>query len=116
MNLDDYPHFFLTEDGRLCSTGQHRPGFLRVLYDALLRLGYNGDTPIYRCRLSMALGLDVCKVSVTITIDPTEPWSGSIIGSEPDTTVEMMAHTTLTYLSESRLAATTALPMALLLI
>jgi hypothetical protein len=21
MNMDDYPHFFLVEDGRLCSTG-----------------------------------------------------------------------------------------------
>jgi hypothetical protein len=114
MNLDDYPHFFLTEDGRLCSTGQHRPGFLRVLHNALLRLGYIGDALIYRCRLSMALGLDVCKVSVMITIDPTEPWSGSIIGSEPDTTVEMMAHTALSYLSENRLTAKTALPMALL--
>jgi hypothetical protein len=38
MELNDYPHFFLTEDGRLCSTGQHCPWFLRVLYDALLRL------------------------------------------------------------------------------
>jgi hypothetical protein len=49
MNLDDYPHFFLTEDRRLCSMGQHYPGFLRVLYDTLHRLGYNGDAPIYRC-------------------------------------------------------------------
>jgi hypothetical protein len=38
MELNDYPHFFLTEDGRLCSTDQHCPGFPRVLYDALLRL------------------------------------------------------------------------------
>jgi hypothetical protein len=27
MNMDDYPHFSLTEDGRLCSMGQHHPGF-----------------------------------------------------------------------------------------
>jgi hypothetical protein len=27
MNLDDYPHFILTEDGRPCSTVQHSPGF-----------------------------------------------------------------------------------------
>jgi hypothetical protein len=47
MNMDDYPHFFLAEDRRLCSMGQHCPGFLRVLYDALLRLGYNGEVPIY---------------------------------------------------------------------
>jgi hypothetical protein len=58
MELNDYPHFFLTEDGRLCSTGQHCPGFLRVLYDALLRLGYDRDAAIYRCRLSKAHDLD----------------------------------------------------------
>jgi hypothetical protein len=56
----------------------------------------------------------VCEASVMIPIDPSEPWMGSIIGSEPDTTVEMMEHTTLTYLSESRLTATAALPTALL--
>jgi hypothetical protein len=27
--------------------GQHRSGFLRVLYDVLLHLDYNGDVPIY---------------------------------------------------------------------
>jgi hypothetical protein len=43
MNLNDYPHFNLIEDGTLCSMGQHCPGFLRVLYDALIRLGYDGD-------------------------------------------------------------------------
>jgi hypothetical protein len=46
MNLDDYPHFFLTKDGRLCTIGQHWPGFLRLLYDALLRIGYNGNALI----------------------------------------------------------------------
>jgi hypothetical protein len=49
MELNDYPHFDLTEDGTLCSTGQHCPGFPRVLYDALIRLGYDGDAPVYRC-------------------------------------------------------------------
>jgi hypothetical protein len=52
-----YPHFYLAEDGRLCSMGQHCSGFLRVLYDALLRLGYKGDAPIYCCQLSMAHGV-----------------------------------------------------------
>jgi hypothetical protein len=42
INLDDYPHFYLAEDGRICFTGQHYPGFPRVLYNALLHLGYNG--------------------------------------------------------------------------
>jgi hypothetical protein len=31
MELNDYPYFYLVEDGRLCSTGQHFTGFLRVL-------------------------------------------------------------------------------------
>jgi hypothetical protein len=43
MELNDYPHFDLTEDGTLCSTRQYCPGFPRVLYDALIRLGYDGD-------------------------------------------------------------------------
>jgi hypothetical protein len=51
---------------------------------------------------------------MTIPFDPAEPWSGSIIGSEPDTGVEMMAHIALTSLCEDRLTATTALPITLL--
>jgi hypothetical protein len=114
--MADYLHFYLTKDGRLCFTGQHCPEFPRVLYDALLRLSYNGDTPIYHCRLSMAHGMNVCEACVMIPIDPSEPWSQSIIGSEPDTAIEMMAHTALTYLSESSLIATATPPIALLLI
>jgi hypothetical protein len=49
MELNDYPHFNLAEDGRLCCTGQHCPGFLRVLYDALIHLGYDEDAPVYHC-------------------------------------------------------------------
>jgi hypothetical protein len=100
LNLDDDPHFYLTEDGRLCSVGQHCPGFLRVLYDTLPHLGYNRDSPIYRCPLSMAHGLDKCELSVMIPFKPTDPWSGSIIGSKPDTAVKMMAQVTLTSLCE----------------
>jgi hypothetical protein len=58
MELNDYPHFDLAEDGRLCSMGQNCPGFLRVLYDALIRLGYDGDAPVYRCRLSTTHSMD----------------------------------------------------------
>jgi hypothetical protein len=76
MELNDYPHFDLVEDGRLCSMGQHYPGFPRVLYDALIRLGYDGDAPVYHCRLSMAHGMDRCEVSMMIPFDPTELWSG----------------------------------------
>jgi hypothetical protein len=49
-----------------------------------------------------------------ILFNPTEPWSGFVIGSEPDTGIEMMAHIALTSLCEDHLAATAALPIALL--
>jgi hypothetical protein len=49
MEQKDYPHVYHTEDGKLCSMGQHCSGFLRVLYDALIGLGYDGDTSVYRC-------------------------------------------------------------------
>jgi hypothetical protein len=114
MELNDYPHFDLAEDGRLCSMGQHGPGLLRVLYDARIRLGYDGDALVYRCRLSMAHGIDQCEVSMTIPFDPMDPWSMSIIGSEPDIGVELMAHMVLTSLCEDRLTATAALPITLL--
>jgi hypothetical protein len=64
----------------------------------------------------MAHGMDQCEVSVMISFDPMEPWSGSVIGSEPNTGVELMAHIALTSLCEDRLTATAALPIALLLI
>jgi hypothetical protein len=95
IELNDYPHFDLAEDGRLCSMCQYCPGFPRVLYDALIRLGCDGDTPVYRCRLSTAHGMDQCEVSMTIPFDPMVPWSRSIIGSEPDTGFELMAHMAL---------------------
>jgi hypothetical protein len=60
--------------------------------------------------------MDQCEVSVAIPFNPTEPWSGFIIGSEPDTGVELMAHVALTSLCEDHLTATAALPIALLLI
>jgi hypothetical protein len=85
-----------------------------VLYDALIRLGYDGDALVYRCRLSMAHSMDQCEVSVTIPFDPTESWSGSVISSEPDTDVELMAHVALTSLCEDHIAVTTSLPIAFL--
>jgi hypothetical protein len=114
MELNDYPHFDLTEDGRLCSTGQHCPGFPRLLYDALIRLGYAGDALVYRCRLSRVHDMDKCEVSVSIPFDPARSWSGSVIDSEPHTGIEMMAHIALTSLCEDHLIATAALPIALL--
>jgi hypothetical protein len=53
---------------------------------------------------------------MTIPFDPTEPWSGSIIGSDPNTGVELLAHIALTSFCRDHLAATAALPIALLLI
>jgi hypothetical protein len=114
MELNDYPHFNLDEDGTLCSTGQHCPGFPRVLYDTLICLGYDGDAPVYRCGLSTAHGMGQCEVNMMIPFDPMEPWSGSVIGSEPNTDVQLMAHITLASLCEDHLAATAALPIALL--
>jgi hypothetical protein len=49
MELNDYPYFYLTEDGRLSSTGWHCPAFLKVLYGARIHLGNDGDAPVYRC-------------------------------------------------------------------
>jgi hypothetical protein len=85
-------------------------------YKTLIRLGYNGNAPVYHCRQSMAHGLDRCEVSMTIVFDPTEPWSGFITSSQPDTGVEMMAHIALISLCEDHLAATAALSITLLLI
>jgi hypothetical protein len=48
MNMDNYPHITIAADGSLSSTGQHRSGFPRVLYDALRQLGYDRDAPVYR--------------------------------------------------------------------
>jgi hypothetical protein len=114
MELNDYPHFDLAEDETLCSMGQHCPGFMRLLYDALIHLGYDGDAPVYHCRLSTAHDMDQCEVSVMIPFDPTEPWSRSVIGIEPDTGVELMAHIAPTSLCEDHLTTTAALPIALL--
>jgi hypothetical protein len=113
MNMNDYPHVTITKDERLCSKGLHRPGFLRVLYDVLLHLSYNGDVPIYHCCMSMAHDLGRCEVSVMIPHNPMEPWMGTIISSKPDDTIEQTAHVALTSLCESRLATTAAMPIAL---
>jgi hypothetical protein len=114
MELNNYPHFYLAEDGRLCSMGRHCLGFLRVLYDTLIHLGSDGDASVYHCQLSTTHGLDKCEVSVTIPFDPTKPWSGSIIDSKLDTGVERMAYIALPSLCEDCLTATAALPIALL--
>jgi hypothetical protein len=60
--------------------------------------------------------MDQCEVSMMIPFNPMESWSGSIIGSEPNTGVELMAHIALTSLCEDHLVAIAALPIVLLLI
>jgi hypothetical protein len=116
MNMDNYPHVTITEDGSLCSTGQHRPWFPRVLYDALRQLGYNRDAPVYHDRMSMAHGQDKCEVNVVIPLNPTEPWMTTVIGVELDETVEQTAQVALTSLCETHLTDTAAMPIALFLI
>jgi hypothetical protein len=86
MNMSDYPHVTIAEDGRLCSMGQHRPGFPRVLYDSLLHLSYNGEVLVYHAQMSMAHGLDQCEVSVTTPLNLAEPWMSTVIGVELDGT------------------------------
>jgi hypothetical protein len=94
--------------------GQHCLGIPRVLYDTLLRLGYYGGTPIYRCWLSKAHGLDMCEVSIMMPFNLMELWSRSIISNVPNTAVEMMVHVALTSKCEDRLSATAALPITIL--
>jgi hypothetical protein len=62
----------------------------------------------------MVHGLDRCEVGVMISFDPMEPWSGSVISNEPNTSIEMMAHIALTSLCKDHLTATAAQPIALL--
>jgi hypothetical protein len=113
MNMDGYPHVTIAEDGSLCSMSQHRLGFPRVLYDALLQLSYNGDVPIYHGRMSMAHGQDKCEVNVVIPLNPMESWMATIIRVELDETVEQTAQVTLTSLCENRLVNTAAMPIML---
>jgi hypothetical protein len=79
-----------------------------VLYDTLLHLGYNGDVPIYRARMSMAHSMEQCEANVTIPIRPVEPWSVTIMGVELEDTFDKMAHFALASLCGSHLAHTAA--------
>jgi hypothetical protein len=111
MNMDNYLHITIAEDGSLCSTSQHHPGFPCMLYDALLHLGHNGDVPVYRGRMSKAHGQDRCEVSVTLPLSLTEPWGATVIAVELDE-----ALIALTALCETRLDDTATMLIALFLI
>jgi hypothetical protein len=111
--MDDYPHCTLGEDGWLRTTGRHRPGFPRLLLDALVRIGYDGPIPEYRCRPFQKHGLACCEVRVEIPVDPETPWTGTVVGGDLDESVERMAHLALTALCEQRLPDTAGLAIAL---
>jgi hypothetical protein len=64
----------------------------------------------------MAHGQDKCEVNMVIPLNPTEPWMATVIGVEPDETVEQTAQVALTSLCESRLTDTAAMPIVLFLI
>jgi hypothetical protein len=61
----------------------------------------------------MVNDLDVYETSLMIPLDPVEPWTGTIIGSEPNTTVEQMTSVALTSLCESHLVTSTTMPITL---
>jgi hypothetical protein len=84
-----------------------------VLYDALRQLGYDGDAPVYRGRMSMTHGQEMCEVNVVIPLNPMEPWITTVIRVKLDETVEQTAQVALTSLCETRLADTAAMPIAL---
>jgi hypothetical protein len=84
-----------------------------VLYDALRQLGYDGDAPVYRGRMSMAHGQDKCEVNVVIPLNPMEPWMATVIEVELDEIVEQTAQVALTSLCETRFTDITAMPITL---
>jgi hypothetical protein len=43
----------------------------------------------------MVDGLDICKTSMMIPLNQEDPWMGTIVSSEPDTTIEQTAHVAL---------------------
>jgi hypothetical protein len=114
--MDNYPHITIPEDGSLCSMGQHRLEFSRMLYDTLLHLGHNGDVRVYRGHMSKVHGQDRCEVSVTLPLSLTEPWGATVVGVELEETVEQAAHVALTALCETRLDSTATMPITLFLI
>jgi hypothetical protein len=63
--------------------------------------------------MSMANRLDEYAVSVTIPLNPMEPWMATIIGIKLDNTVDQMAQVALTSLCGSRLSDTAMTPIAL---
>jgi hypothetical protein len=63
--------------------------------------------------MSVVHGEDRCEVSVAISLNLTEAWVSTVIDVKLDDTVEQMAQVALTFLCESRLIDTTAMPIVL---
>jgi hypothetical protein len=59
--------------------------------------------------------MEQCMVSMTIPLNPTEPWMATVIDIELDDTVDQMAHFDLASLCGSRLADTSTRPIVLFL-
>jgi hypothetical protein len=114
MDMRNYPHITIAEDGWLCSTGQHRLGFPRVLYDAL-HLRYNREVSLYRAHMSMSHSMEQCEVSMMIPINPEDPWMATVIGIELDNIVDQTAQVALASLCGSCLANTVMTPITLFL-
>jgi hypothetical protein len=93
--------------------GPASPGFSASAVRRTPPLGYDGGTPVYRGRMSMAHGQDKSEVNVVIPLNPMEPWMTTVIGIELDETVEQTAQVALTSLCETRLADTVVMPIAL---
>ena len=102
MDLDDYPHCDLGDDGWLRTDGLHRPAFTQLLWDALVRFGYE-DAPTYRGRMYREYGLHRCEVHVDIPFNPAHPdwmaWSTWAIGSDMEDALKKVAHAALTEFS-----------------
>jgi hypothetical protein len=61
------------------------------------------------------LSMEQCEVSVTIPLNPTEPWMATVIGVELDDTIEQTAQVALTSLCGSHLAIIAMIQIALFL-
>jgi hypothetical protein len=113
MNMDDYTHCTLGNDGWLHTTDRHCLGFPRVLLCTLRRHGYDGPIPEYRCMPYQAHGLPCCEVPVEIPVNPEAPWTGMVVGGDLDNAVGKMAYLALTALCEQCLANMSSMPIVL---
>ena len=114
--MDDYPYCELGDDGWLRTDGLHRQGFPMLLWDALLRFGYE-DAPIYRGRMYREHGLQRCEVHVDIPSNPVHSdwmeWSTWATGNDMEDTLERVAHLALTKFCERHFPDTAGTAIAM---